>query len=233
MFAGTAVRMGHAIGLHDRVIGTLTEKSASKAAVFTYWAAGLLESHVTFRTGRPSACDATPICDRHCLGEAFGILHAEAPDQGSSHNRIFRLMLEITILRYKIRSSLFTAEALSGPLNDSTEVSLGLVEELDEWKRMLPVILPRRQSAISKDDAMRVRFALLVHLGYHDCKITATFRIWQSMTRKRRQSTPTHEGASHDLARLSKISTECVQSARATCELLQLIPTASDDSFCW
>lgn len=53
MFSASALRLCHAIGLHEKAAN---DRNVPDTERYLYWTAVILEVHVTFRTGRPTAC---------------------------------------------------------------------------------------------------------------------------------------------------------------------------------
>lgn len=219
VFSGTSIRMCHAIGLHEVPPETSGESNLTRAKRLAYCTAAALESHISFRSGRPSACDTSQIHYPRALH------NAEIPKP----NQLFWLLLDISVLRAKVLQTLYTPVAKSKPASELASLSLSLLEELEQWKHNLPQIPSCKTETEVAEHLFRTRIAIL-HLAFLDCKISAGFRVWHDWYRKNSRTSPVNTQMIGEEVTLRKVADECMQAARASCKVLHLIPVAADHS---
>lgn len=225
--AGAAVRMCHAIGLHQPQtdVGSSNVEVRQRDRVF--WAATILDHAASFRTGRPTSQVLQdikiPLPTEYAEESAGMIRHPKS----SQVLYVFRHMVQIATIQARIYQDLYSIH----PSTRSKDHVVKTVQLLDaavaDWKDSIPSEYRPDHPRNAWDSPIDLNVVRL-HLEYHHCMITI-HRLeghsgFQGLAAR----------AHHGRRALQQSSVQkCLDAARSTLQLIHSLPDLSANSFQW
>lgn len=136
MFASSAMRLAHSIGLHRGFTFGLTTPEIEERRR-TFWIGFILDADISLRVGRPPVQDEhdydTPLpSERHLDGN--GILTMER-----GPIKFFRLLAELSKIQRRMYQHLYAATAQNRPRAILVENVQACEDALIQWKKSLPL----------------------------------------------------------------------------------------------
>lgn len=226
VFSASALRLCHAIGLHDKAAN---DPNISETERNLYWTTVILEIHVTFRTGRPTACNYESI-----FNSLKNVSDQEETNNDSSSpmnypNHYFKGAIELAALKLKITNRLYGEGAHHRTQAEINNIAASLMEELQQWKAGTQLQFGAT-SLLQSTDSLKITGSEVLHMIWLNCMIRSGFRVWHSIIS---QAVPPETNPhGHDPSHQS-VRQRVVEAARELCSSIGRIAPLKDNSFCW
>ncbi|KAL4740596.1 hypothetical protein BDV11DRAFT_204232 [Aspergillus similis] len=165
MFAASAMRLSHSIGLHRNATSGFTEAEIEERRR-TFWISFILDTDISLRVGRPPVQDL----------EDYNIpLPAESPHDGrgivsvnGTSVNFFRLLAQFAIIQRRTYRHIQTVAVIPQPKEVALKSANACEEALLLWKRSASDIFQPEQMFASGPDHSK-QHLLRLHLAYHSC----------------------------------------------------------------
>lgn len=225
MFSASALRLCHAIGLHEKAVN---DQNIPETERYLYWTAVILETHVTFRTGRPTACSYESIHNslRNVLDQ-----EDSSEDSSSSNHRLgcyLKGAFELSVFKLKITQHLYGDGAIHKTRSEIVSVAASLMDELQHWKAIAHLELDANIS-YKATDSLKTTSSEILNMVWLDCLIRSGFRVWHNSISQSTAQDVSSAGEA-DQRRVRKV---VVEAARELCISIGRITPLPDSSLCW
>jgi hypothetical protein len=173
---GTAVRIGHGLGLHRWLDGFGLSQSELEQRRRVFWIIYILEKSTCIRIGRPSAINdediGVPLPPEDLQGEGgTGIEVLSTPGRKFYP---FRAACAIALIESRVYSELYSARSWTKSPEERLNRVSRLDQELQEWKDSIPLEI-RPEHAIQCEGEHRFA-TIMLHFVYYNC-VTAIHRV--------------------------------------------------------
>ncbi|PWY92838.1 hypothetical protein BO70DRAFT_392218 [Aspergillus heteromorphus CBS 117.55] len=165
MFAATAMRLAHSIGLHRDTASSIPSPEDEQRRR-TYWIAFHLDADISIRVGRPPVQDTEDYDTRlpaDVPHDEKGIITIE-----DTQVNFFRLLVQLSLVQRLVYRHLYTVTARRQPKEKLIEELKACEQALLDWKSLIPPRL-QPQCLFKWESHYFAQHFLRLHLAYHCC----------------------------------------------------------------
>ncbi|OQD82659.1 hypothetical protein PENANT_c020G01715 [Penicillium antarcticum] len=227
MFAASAVRLSHSIGLHkSNSLGLPEPQVEERKRVF--WIAFILDADVCQRTGRPGSQDTRDFST---------LLPFEDPPDGLGMMEIrgtkinfFSALARLAVIQRKACDTLYSTEGFKKTREELMKDVRECFEEIEAWKQSIPpIVRPQRNFAGCHHPFLP--HILRLHFAYHCCYLNI-HRVF--LIPRRWSNTPNERPSAPGLPIDRENSIEqSLEAARAAIDLIGHVEGGFGQSFEW
>lgn len=225
--ASAAVKMCHAIGLHQPHAGSVYGGAESRQRECIFWAATILDQSASFRTGRPASQALQDIripLPAELLNDPTSTIESKSVPKLMP---VFRHMAHIAKTQARIHQELYSIPPSSRPKDAVLETVQLLDNIMTDLKQSISIEYRPDLPTSAWENPIDLN-VMRLHLEYHHCMITI-HRIdghsgFQSLNAKAQRDQP--------VLALSSME-KCLAAARSTLRLIENTPRLVSGSFQW
>ncbi|GAB7347767.1 hypothetical protein MBLNU459_g5313t1 [Dothideomycetes sp. NU459] len=222
--ASAAVRMCHAIGLHQQRSSSQISDAETRQKECVFWAATILDQSVSFRTGRPASQTLQDLDISLPSGESLGTIR---PTKGKASIHIFHHLASLATVQASIYQDLYSDPASVKSRDQIMETVQALDQAIADWKESIPIEYQPDQQRDAWNGPMNLHIAAM-HFEYYNCIITV-HRIeghggFRGLANKAERGQPVASPSSVE---------KCLQAARSTLDLFGQVSHLESRSFQW
>lgn len=226
MLSAAAMRLSHAIGLHDQDSDLSTRPAERELRNRVFWIAWIMDHQTCFRTGRPLLHNVKDfnIALPSTFGEKSRSVSTDA--RGAMASQIFDNNIQLSLIEADIHGQLYSNSNVSNT-REKTTYSRILDGRLQDWWNALPALC--QSESVSGTVANDIQLELLrLHLRYQHCvilihRVSGLHDYWAP----RWDPLPSNISSGlHDTV------LKCVSAARSIVQLLDLVPER-EESLQW
>lgn len=226
MLSAAAMRLSHAIGLHDQDSDLSTRPAEKELRNRVFWIAWIMDHQTCFRTGRPLSHNAKDvnIALPSTFGEQSRSVVTDA--RGAMASRVFNNNIQLSLIEADIHHQLYSNLSASNT-DEKITCSQNLDGKLQAWWHALPALC--QSESVSGIAANDIQLELLrLHLRYQHCvilirRVSGLHDYWAP------RWDPLPSNMSPDL---HDTVSKCVSAARSIVQLLDLVPER-EESLQW